>query len=147
MSKPKRTITVLIAAMVAALTLSAALAAPPAAASGTTVKMTGVHAHEEFCQTMVRQLALMDTFDPFDLKKRNEYFANQKKLNATLVRSAPPQFAGDIALQTRNANAMMDAQTTREPARIKAAAAGLRAPANIAASKRMASYCGATMAP
>ena len=147
MTRMKWTIRLGILAGLATLSLSAAIGAPPAARASDTIRMSGIHANEAFCQTMIRQMELLGKFDPFDAAKREKFFADHKKLNADLVKTAPASLAGDIVLQTRNANAMMDAQLKRDSARVKAAAAVLRSPANVAASKRLAAYCGATMSP
>lgn len=124
-------------------------AAATSAAQGGAV-VTGVHANEEFCKTMIRQFDLFGQFvklDPIspDMTKRAKYFADQKALNATLVKTAPASLASDVALVTKNANVSTDAQLARDPARIKATVAPLRSPEHFAAAKRMNDYCGAKL--
>jgi hypothetical protein len=123
-------------------------AATPGAQSGFTV--TGVHANELFCKTMITQGELMVGFtklDPVnpDAAKRAKYFADQKALNATLVKMAPTSLASDVALQTKNSNAMIDAQQAGkagDAARIRAATVDLSSPQHRAANKHMTDYCG-----
>jgi len=123
---------------------SVAAAASPAQGGAVA---TGVHANEEFCRTIIRKVELLGQFmklDPMspDTTKRAKYFADQKELNAALVKTSPASIAADVALQTRNANASLDAQLTRDPARIKGTLGPLRSPEHAAASKRMNDYCG-----
>lgn len=106
---------------------------------------TGAHANEAFCKTIIKQAELFAQFtmnDLSDAKKRSKYFADQKELNDTLSKTAPTSLASDVALQTKNANAGIDAQLARDPAKIKAAMEPLRSPEHLAASKRMTEYCG-----
>jgi hypothetical protein len=106
---------------------------------------TGAHANEAFCKTIIEQAELFGRFmkaDLSDVTTRTKYFADQKELNATLSKTAPAALASDVALQTRNANASVDAQLARDPARIKASVGPLRSPEHLAASKRMTEYCG-----
>src|SRR6478609_8060688 len=67
-------------------------------------RMTGPHANEAFCKTMMTQYDLSTTYmrssigrapDP---KTRTKFFADQRALNATLLRQAPMSLKGDIAL-------------------------------------------------
>ena len=118
-------------------------ATPPAAEQSAMV--TGVHANEDFCKTMIKQMELLGQsmkLAPSDMTMRAKYFADQKALNAALVKTAPASLASDVALQTSNANASLDAQLTRDPARIKATVAPLRSPEHLAASRHMNDYCG-----
>jgi hypothetical protein len=119
-----------------------------ATASGAALAATGDHSNDEFCRTIVLQgekFALFTKFDPLDLAKRAKYFADQKELNATLVKTAPTSLASDVALQTRNSNAMMDAQMGNHSPSIMANARLLSSPKNLAASRHMADYCGVTV--
>lgn len=134
------------AVSVAVLAISAAT---PSAAQGGAV-VTGVHANEEFCKTMIRQFELFVEFarlDPIspDITKRAKYFADSKALNATLMKTAPASLASDVALAMKNSDAMMDAQLAGkagDPARIKAATVALTSPEQLAKAKRMNDYCG-----
>lgn len=115
------------------------------AASGTTASAPaagGDHSNEEFCKAIVAQFEQMKKFDPSDAAKRQKYFAEQKDMNAKLVKLAPPPIASDVTFQTNTANAAIDAQLARDPARVQAAAAGLSSPAYLAAAKRINEYCG-----
>jgi hypothetical protein len=106
---------------------------------------TGPHANEAFCKAIIKQAELLGQFmkaNLGDVTTRTKYFSDQKELNATLSKTAPASLAGDVALQTRNANAGFDAQLSRDPAKMKAAMGSLRSPEHLAASKRMAEYCG-----
>ena len=120
-------------------------------ASGAATVAGGVHSNEEFCKIiLVKQVELfgqMTKLDPMrpDMTKREKYFSDAKELNAKLVKTAPASLANDVALQTTNANAMYDAQTSRNATNIKATATVLSSPANLAASKHMADYCGAKL--
>jgi hypothetical protein len=116
-------------------------------ASGAATAAGGVHSNEEFCKIiMVKQVelfGLMTKLDPMnpDMTKRGKYFSDAKELNAKLVKTAPASLASDVALQTTNANAAYDAQASRNATNIKATAAVLSSPANLAAAKRMTDYC------
>lgn len=96
----------------------------------------------EFCRTLVAQFERMAKFDPSDMTNRGKYFAEQKELNAKLVKTAPGSLSGDVALATTNANAAIDAQASLNATSIKATAAVLRSPAHLAATRRMTDYCG-----
>jgi hypothetical protein len=113
---------------------------------------TGVHADEEFCQIMARQSELFGRFakiGPSDMSTRAKYFDDQKALNAEFVKAAPATLASDVALQTRNSNARLDAMDMRlkhdqaqDRAHAMETAAGLRSPEHIAASRHITEYCG-----
>lgn len=106
---------------------------------------TGPHANEPFCKTIIEQGQMFAQFVKADLSdpaKRTKYFAAQKELNATLVKQAPASLAADVALQTKNANASIDAQLSHDPAKLKASMIALRSPENLAASRHMTEYCG-----
>jgi hypothetical protein len=106
---------------------------------------TGPHANEPFCKTIIEQGKMFAQFVNADLSdpaKRTAYFASQKEINATLVKQAPASLAADVALQTKNANASIDAQLSHDAAKIKASTAPLRSPENLAASRHMTEYCG-----
>jgi hypothetical protein len=106
---------------------------------------TGAHANEAFCKTIIRQAEMFGQFMKMnlgDVTTRTKYFSDQKELNATLSKTAPVSLAGDVALQTKNANASFDAQLSGDRAKMKAAVAPMRSPEHLAASKRMAEYCG-----
>ena len=123
------------------------LLAGTTSAAATGVTMTGVHANEAFCQTMARQVDLFGQYfklNPLgsDTAKRAKYFADQKALNATLVKTAPASLAGEVARSIRESNAGIDAQASGNATSIKATAAVLRSPEHLAASRRMTDYCG-----
>lgn len=106
---------------------------------------TGAHANEPFCKAIIKQAELLGLFmkaNPADVTTRTKYFSDQKALNATLSKTAPASLEGDVALQTRNANASFDAQLARDPARMKATVGPLRSPEHLAASRKMTEYCG-----
>ena len=106
---------------------------------------TGAHANEAFCKAIIKQTELYGQFmksNLSDVAIRTKYFADQKDVNATLLKTAPASLADDVALQTKNANAGVDAQLARDPAKMKASMGQLRSPEHLAASKRMAEYCG-----
>ena len=118
-------------------------------ASGATpaVTMSGPHANEEFCKTMIRQVELSGEYmknQPLvpDTTKRAKYFNDQKELNATLVKSAPASLTSDATRFAKDANDMYDAELAGARAKDNAAVAGLRSPEHLAASKRMSAYCG-----
>jgi hypothetical protein len=116
------------------------------AAAQSVTPVSGPHANEPFCKTIVGQVELLTDFvklDNPDMAKRAKYFADAKALNATLVKTAPASLATDVALQTRIANAMYDAQIAGDGARMSAAAKDMTSPEILAASKRMSAYCGA----
>jgi hypothetical protein len=105
---------------------------------------TGAHANEPFCKAIIKQAELFGQFmkaNPSDVTTRAKYFSDQKALNATLLKTAPAPLAADVALQTRNANASIEAQLTRDPAKMKATVGPLRSPEHLAASRRMTEYC------
>ncbi len=115
------------------------------AQGGATV--TGVHSKEAFCKTMIQQFDLMGTYIKSpglstDKTRRSKYFADQRMLNATLVRTAPASLKRDVVLLTRNANASYDAQLVGDRASMRAAVAPLRTPEHLAAAKRANDYCG-----
>jgi hypothetical protein len=106
---------------------------------------TGPHANEAFCKAIIKQAELFGQFMKADLSDgttRTKYFSDQKALNATLSKTAPASLADDVALQTKNTNASIDAQLARDPARMKTTVGPLRSPEHLAASKRMTEYCG-----
>ena len=135
----------ILGAVVSVAVLAISAATTSVAASGAAQTVTGVHANEEFCKIIVRQVEQFGLFakvDLFDMTKRAKYWSDQKELNATLVKTAPASLASDVALQTKNSNAMMDAQAARNATNIKASAAALRSPEHLAAARRMNDYCG-----
>ncbi|MEO7369047.1 MAG: hypothetical protein ABIZ36_13910, partial [Gemmatimonadaceae bacterium] len=79
------------------------------------LSVTGIHSREPVCQTMIKQFDLMKSFMKSgvglaDPAKKKKYFADQKALNATLVRQSPPSLSSDMALLARDANLSYDAQ-------------------------------------
>ena len=121
------------------------MAAGPASGSQASAVATGPHANEPFCRTIIEQSEMFAKFvatDLADVAKRAKYFEAQRDMNATLLKQAPASIAADVALQTKNANAGIDAQLSRDSAKMKASTAALRSPENLAASKRMTEYCG-----
>jgi hypothetical protein len=121
-------------------------AATSAAQSGFSV--SGVHANEEFCKTMVRQAELAgqqikasSTVNP-DMAKRAKIFADMKALNATHLKAAPASLASDVARATKNSDAGIDAQVANNSKDILAFAEVARSPEYLAISRRMGEYCG-----
>lgn len=116
------------------------------AQSGATV--SGVHANEVFCKTLVKQGDLAASYmasNPglrSDKSKQAKYFADQKALNAVLVKTAPSSLTADVALFTKNANASYDAQLTADRASMRAAISPMRSPANLTAARHATEYCG-----
>ena len=114
------------------------------------VKMTGIHANEPFCKTMMTQYNVSMAYmrssigHAPDPKAREKFFADQRALNATLARTSPSSLASDIALINKDANASFDAQLHADPKHMLAAMAPLRSPAHLAAAKRANAYCGVT---
>ena len=128
----------------------AALFAGGASGATPAVTMSGPHANEEFCKTMIRQVELSGEYmknQPLvpDTTKRAKYFNDQKELNAKLGKSAPASIASDAVRFTKEANDLYDAQLAGDSARIKAATGPMRSPEHLAASKRMSEYCGAKL--
>ena len=80
--------------------------------------------------------------DPATKKK---YFADQKALNGTLVKTAPLSLSSDVALLARDANLGYDAQLGTDRKARMAALAPLRRPEHLAAAKRASDYCGASV--
>lgn len=111
------------------------------------LNVSGIHSREPLCQTMIKQFDLMTAYtrsgvgllDPATKKK---YFADQKALNATLVKQAPLSLSSDIALLARDANFSYDAQQGTDRKAMMAAIAPLRRPEHLAAAKRANAYCG-----
>ena len=125
----------------------AILAMLGATASGaqTGAVATGAHANEAFCKTIIKQAEMFGQFMKAslgDVATRTKYFSDQKALNAALSTTAPASLAGDVALQTKNANASFDAQLSGDREKMKATMQPMRSPEHLAASKRMAEYCG-----
>ena len=136
---------------VAVVTISACRDAGKDGTAGTTsaapvgaapAPVSGGHSNEEFCKLLLVQFDQMSKFDPSNVATRTTYFAGQKEMNAKLVKAAPPALASDIALQTTNANAAIDAQLAGDPARIKATRGPITSPEHFAAARRMNAYCG-----
>ena len=131
---------------VAVLANAAGIAATSSGPQGAAVA-TGVHANEEVCKIMIRQA---DQFAAYaknqplipDTTKRAKYFADQKALNAALVKAAPASLASDVARLTKESDEFMDAQLAGDRARDKASVAALTSPEHIAAAKRANDYCG-----
>jgi hypothetical protein len=129
------------------LILGSAVAGAVQAQSAT---VSGPHANEAFCKTLIEQVELfakvakLDPFNP-DMAKRAQYFKDAKVLNATLVKTAPASLSGDVAFQAKNANAMLDAQLAKNVKEIRASAAVLRSPESLAAARHINDYCGAKL--
>jgi hypothetical protein len=126
--------------------------ATTACQSGGAALVSGDHQNEPFCKTMVAQADLIaqwvqDTkLDPPsnpNLTRAAKYYADAKVLNAALVKAAPASLETDVALQTRIANASMDARISGDQARIDASIQESMSPEFLAAAKRMGEYCGA----
>jgi hypothetical protein len=116
--------------------------------------VSNAHANEPFCKAMATQVEAVTQFvkpgkdnDPNhpDMARATKYFTDAKELNATLVKTAPASLEMDVALQTKNANAMIDAQLSRDTARINAASDAIGTPENLAAGTHMGEYCGYTI--
>ncbi|MEP6509679.1 MAG: hypothetical protein ABJC63_15740 [Gemmatimonadales bacterium] len=118
-----------------------------AASAQSKLNVSGIHAGEPFCKTMIKQFDLMTAYtrsasgitDPATKKK---YFADQKALNATLVKTAPLSLSSDVALLARDANFSYDVQQGTDRKAMMAAIAPLRRPEHLAAAKRANAYCG-----
>lgn len=111
------------------------------------LNVSGIHANEPFCKTMIKQFDLMMTFTRSgagltDPATKRKYFADQKVLNATLVKTAPASLATDVALLSRDANVSYDAQLGTDRKAMMAGLAPLRRPEHLAAAKRASAYCG-----
>lgn len=128
--------------------------APLFAQGGATV--SGVHASDEFCKTMMKQFDLSVAYNKSNAgqmpneKQQAKYIADQKALNATLVKTAPVSLTGDITAFMKVANAFYDVQLAGRrgnPAAMKSANQAMRSPEHVAQSKRMFDYCGVKMAP
>ena len=114
------------------------------------LSMSGVHANEPFCKTMIKQFEVMTTYTKSglgltDMATRKKYFADQRVLNATLVKTAPASLAADVALLSRDANGSYDAQLNGDRKSMMAAIAPMRRPEHLAAAKRANVYCGVTL--
>ena len=114
------------------------------------LNVSGIHANEPFCKTMIKQFDLMTTYTRSgigltDLTAKKKYFADQKVLNATLVKTAPASLSSDVALLARDANFSYDAQQGTDRKAMMAALAPLRAPQHLAAAKRANAYCGLSL--
>jgi hypothetical protein len=130
---------------VAVLANAAGIAATSSGAQGGAVA-TGVHANEAFCKTMITQADqgaeyMKNQLLTPDTTKRTKYFADQKALNATLVKTAPASLASDIARFTKESDDFMNAQQAgdRDRARNRAAGAAMSSPEHVA------DYCGVKM--
>jgi hypothetical protein len=116
------------------------------------MRMTGIHANEPFCKTMMRQYQVSMAYmgssigHAPDPKAREKFFNDQRGINALLAKQAPGSLAADIALINKDANASFDAQLHADPRQMMAAMAPLRSPAHLAAAKRANAYCGVTTA-
>ena len=115
--------------------------------------VTGGHSNDAFCKIILveqielfGQMARLDPISP-DMTKRAKYFSDSKVLNAKLVKTAPAGLASDVTLQTKNSDAMLDAQLANDNARISATAHVLSGPANLAATKHISDYCGMALSP
>ena len=133
-----------------ALLIAALVLAPlqPVPAQGRGVTMTGLHANDPFCKTTMKQYDVSMAYmrssigkGP-DQKAKEKFFADQKTINATLLRQAPASLKSDIALINNDANTSFDAQLRADPRHMMAAMAPLRSPAHLAAAKRVNAYCG-----
>jgi hypothetical protein len=113
-------------------------------------KMSGPHANEPFCKTMMTQynvsMAYMSSSigkGP-DQKAKEKFVADQRALNATLLRQAPLSLKRDVAQINKDADVSFEAQLHADPKHMMAAMAALRTPAHLAAAKRAGAYCGVT---
>jgi hypothetical protein len=113
-------------------------------------RMSGPHANEPFCKTMMTQYEVSMAYmrssigKGSDQKAKEKFFADQRALNATLFRQAPLSLKSDVALINKDADASFDAQLHADPRHMMAAMAPLRSPAHLAAAKRAGAYCGVT---
>lgn len=132
--------------------IAALLLAPIQAVSaqGRGVVMTGPHANEPFCKTMMTQFDVSMAYmrasigkGP-DMEAKKKFFADQKAINVTLLRQSPPSLRSDIAMINKDASDSFDAQLKADPRHMLAAMAPLRTPAHLAAAKRANAYCGVT---
>lgn len=134
-----------------ALIVSALVTLPVQAASAQgKLNVSGLHANEPFCRTMIKQYEVLTTYtksglglsDPSTKKK---YFADQKALNATLVKTAPLSLKRDVMMLESDANRGYEAQLGTDRKAMMAALAPLRTPEHRAAAKRASDYCGASV--
>ena len=124
----------------------AAVLAMAASGTATAVTLSGPHAEEPFCKAMARQLyafemiGLLDTAGP-DPRVRRMHVEG-KAASATLVETAPPSLAREVALQTKNIDAALDAEMSRDSGKKAAAAASVGAGTHRTADERMRRHCG-----
>lgn len=111
-------------------------------------KMSGPHANEPFCKTMMAQYDVSMAYmrssigrGP-DQKAKEKFFSDQRALNATLLRQAPLSLKSDVALINKDSETSFDAQLHADPRHMMAAMAVLRTPAHLAAAKHAGAYCG-----
>lgn len=132
----------------------ALLPSTPLLAQGATIN--GAHASEEFCKTMLKQFDVSVAYNKSNAgqmpnkAQQAKYIADQKSLNAALVKTAPASLTGDITDFMKVANTFYDVQLAGrggDPVAMKAANQAMRSPAHLAQSKRMFDYCGVKMAP
>ncbi|MEP6831997.1 MAG: hypothetical protein ABJB74_01330 [Gemmatimonas sp.] len=123
------------------------------AQGGATV--SGAHASDEFCKTMLKQFDLSVAYNKANAgqmpgnAQQAKYIADQKALNAALVKTAPASLTSDITAFMKVADAFYDVQLAGrggDPAVMKAANQSMRSPEHMAQSKRMFDYCGVKMA-
>ena len=113
-------------------------------------KMTGPHANEPFCKTMMTQYEVSRAYmassigKPPNLEARKKFFADQRAINARLLQTAPLSLRSDIALINKDADESFDAQLKADQHHMLAAMSALRTPAHLAAAKRAGAYCGVT---
>lgn len=112
------------------------------------VVMTGTHANEPFCKTMMKQFETSQAYmlssigHAPDPKAREKFFNDQRAINAVLAKQAPASLASDIALINKDADKSFDMQLHADQRHLIAAMAPLRTPAHLAAAKRANAYCG-----
>ena len=113
-------------------------------------RMTGPHANEPFCKTMMTQYDVSMAYMKSsigkapDLNAKKKFFADQRAINATLLKTSPMSLRSDVALINKDANESFDAQLKADPRHMLAAMAPMRTPAHLAAAKRAGAYCGVT---
>ncbi len=99
---------------------------------------------------MIKQYEVMTTYTKsglglIDPATKKKYFADQKALNATLVKTAPISLKSDVLMLERDSNLGYDAQLGTDRKVRMAALAPLRRPEHLAAAKRASDYCGVSV--
>lgn len=115
------------------------------------VIVSGVHAKEEFCKNLIKQVDLGAAYlkanagGAPDPQRQTTYITEQKAMGALMVKTAPASLGVDVANFMKIANTFYDTQLPgRQGDREAMIAAGraVASPEHFAAAKRMNEYCG-----